>query len=76
MKTPLTEGRGNDTLPATIAINLPTRLLDIMRRLNGLRDGRYILTLTVNGSRLFWTVAPLGNLERNLYASQSQEQER
>lgn len=74
MEKGLTGARAHATLPETLAVNLPTRLLEFTRRLASLGDGRYVVTLTVRHRKMYWTVNPLGNVEKNAFASQSAEE--
>lgn len=49
-------------------MQLPIQLVKLVRRLNGLEDGRYQIILTVeDGKATDWTVDKLGKVERAVY---------
>ena len=50
---------------ATMVISqLPVRWRNFAKRLQDLKDGRYILTITINGDRVFWTVQQMNKVEQ------------
>lgn len=58
----------NSTRIETVPIQLPVQLVKLVRRLNGLEDGRYQIILTVeDGKATDWTVDKLGKVERAVY---------
>lgn len=62
----LTAIRCDDTLPPRTGVQLAVvaRLERFVRRICGLPEGRYIITLTIADDQSFWTVSELPKFEK------------